>query len=130
MVVKCRRRCGFSRLRFLLIIYSFFHFIDGVQSPTISVWAWCVIAVIGGRPVQDNMCSGINAIFGKDRKDTIYSVIHQLSLEVDGIRLMKRMSRISGCEQPTGAFNMNMGPDCIKNPSWHRRSGCFDIQSC
>jgi len=62
MVVTCKRRCSFSRLRFLLIVYSFCHFIDGDQLTTISVWAWNVIAVIGGSPVQD-MCSGsgINA---------------------------------------------------------------------
>ncbi len=68
--------------------------------------------MMNGSPVQD-MCSTIRYIFGKHHKDTIYSVIHQRSLEgSDGIRLMERMSRISGCD-PTGASNME--PDYIKS---------------
>lgn len=63
-------------------------------------------------PVQD-MCSGIDAIFGEQRSSVYYSVIHSRHLEgAPGVRLMKRMARLSGCD-PTAALEMR--PDYIKS---------------
>lgn len=59
-----------------------------------------------------DMCSGINAIFGEDRNNVLYTVIHNRHLEgAPGIRLMQRMSRGSGCH-PTAALEMR--PDYVK----------------
>ena len=69
-------------------------------------------STLRGSPVQD-MCSGLDAVFGKHHKDTIYSVIHQRSLEgLPGVSAMHRMSKRSGCH-PTGALKME--PDYIKS---------------
>ncbi|KAL7454705.1 hypothetical protein ACHAWC_008815 [Mediolabrus comicus] len=62
----------------------------------------------------DDMCSGINAIFGQEegRRDVIYTAIHNRHLEgAPGIRLMQRMRRGSGCH-PTAALEMR--PEYIK----------------
>lgn len=67
--------------------------------------------MISGIPVRD-MCSGLNAVFGKYYKDTIYSVIHQRALEGGGAHALYRMSKKTGCS-PTGALNME--PDYIKS---------------
>jgi len=65
-----------------------------------------------GEPVQ-NICSGLNAVFGLYYKDTIYSVVHQRHLEgLPGVRIMKKMNERSGCH-PTGALDME--PDYIKS---------------
>jgi len=70
---------------------------------------------IGGRPVQ-NTCSGLDAVFGKHDKKTLYSVVHQRFLEGEpGLLAMQRLARRSGCH-PTGALRME--PDYI-NSSWH-----------
>jgi hypothetical protein len=56
-------------------------------------------------PVRD-MCSGLDAIFGtRNKKDIIYSVIHQRHM------VMNKMNLKSGCH-PTGA--MNMEPEYVK----------------
>jgi len=61
----------------------------------------------------DDMCSGINAIFGEERSNVRYSVLHNRHLEgAPGIRLMQRMSRGSGCH-PTAALEMH--PEYIKS---------------
>ncbi len=68
--------------------------------------------MINGKPVQ-NMCSDLDAVFGKYYEHTLYSVVHQRSLEGEpGIRAMERMNRRSGCD-PTGALRME--PDYIKS---------------
>jgi hypothetical protein len=65
-----------------------------------------------GKPVQ-NMCSGLNAVFGLYYTDTIYSVVHQRYLEGEpGLRIMRKMNERSGCH-PTGALDME--PDYIKS---------------
>ena len=62
---------------------------------------------------DQNMCSGINAIFGEEAPGAIYSVIHNRHLEgAPGIRLMQRMTRGSGCH-PTAALEME--PEYIKS---------------
>lgn len=67
---------------------------------------------IRGHPSQD-MCSGLNAVFGPNHRHTIYSVIHQRALEGEpGLRLMRGVSNRTGCD-PTGALNME--PDYIKS---------------
>jgi len=69
-------------------------------------------SMIGGSPVQD-MCSDLNVVFGRHYKETLYSVIHQRSLEGEpGVHAMERMSKRSGCD-PTGALRME--PDYIKS---------------
>mmetsp|Transcript_4074 Transcript_4074/g.6724 ORF Transcript_4074/g.6724 Transcript_4074/m.6724 type:complete len:280 (+) Transcript_4074:275-1114(+) len=67
---------------------------------------------ISGAPVKD-MCSGINAIFGKDqRSSAMYSVIHSRSLEGEpGYRLLRVLSKRSGCDR---AAALEMKPDYIK----------------
>lgn len=64
-----------------------------------------------GEPVRD-MCSGINALFGNDKKNVIYSVIHQRSLEEAGKTLLGRVSRFSGCD-PEAALHMT--PEYVKS---------------
>ena len=65
-----------------------------------------------GMPVQ-NMCSDLDAVFGKHYKDTIYTAIHSRKLEgAPGVRMMNKMSEKSGCD-PTGALEMR--PDYIKS---------------
>jgi hypothetical protein len=65
-----------------------------------------------GVPVR-NMCSGIDAVFGADNKEVIYSTIHQRSMEGQaGITLMQRMSKASGCH-PTAAISME--PEYVKS---------------
>ncbi len=62
-------------------------------------------STINGSPVQD-MCSDLNAVFGRHYKETIYSVIHHRSLEGEpGVHAMERMSKRSGCDR-TGALRM------------------------
>jgi len=64
-----------------------------------------------GAPVRD-MCSGIKALFG-DKKNVLYSVIHQRSLEgAPGEHLLKVVSKKSGCD-PVAA--LHMGPDYVKS---------------
>ena len=64
-----------------------------------------------GEPVND-MCSGINAIFGEERRSAMYSVIHSRSLEgAPGLRLLGRIAKKSGCD-PVAALEMK--PDYIK----------------
>ncbi|KAL7468576.1 hypothetical protein ACHAXS_008810, partial [Conticribra weissflogii] len=61
-----------------------------------------------GKDVND-MCSGIDAIFGNDRETAIYSVIHSRSLEGEpGFKLLSKVSRKSGCD-PVGALEMTPG---------------------
>jgi len=61
----------------------------------------------------ESMCSGINAIFGDEKKDVMYSVIHNRHLEgAPGLRLMQRMSRTSRCH-PTAALEMY--PEYVKS---------------
>jgi len=66
-----------------------------------------------GVPVQD-MCSGINAIFGEDqRSSAMYSVIHSRSLEGEpGYRMLRILSKRSGCDR---AAALEMEPDYIKS---------------
>mmetsp|Transcript_4073 Transcript_4073/g.6723 ORF Transcript_4073/g.6723 Transcript_4073/m.6723 type:complete len:280 (+) Transcript_4073:275-1114(+) len=61
---------------------------------------------ISGAPVKD-MCSGINAIFGKDqRSSAMYSVIHSRAIEGEsGYRLLSAIARRSGCD-PKAALEM------------------------
>ena len=54
-----------------------------------------------------SMCNGIDSVFGADKKDVIYSVIHQRSFEGHE-KVMKRMSGISGFH-PTAAIDMSPG---------------------
>ncbi len=69
-------------------------------------------AMVDGSPVQD-MCSDLNKIFGKHYKETLYTVVHQRSLEgYPGVKAMQRMKRRSGCDV-RGA--LTMGPDYIKS---------------
>jgi len=61
----------------------------------------------------EDMCSGINAIFGEERTHVVYSAIHNRHLEgAPGVRLMQRMSRGSGCH-PTAALEME--PEYVKS---------------
>jgi len=64
-----------------------------------------------GEPVRD-MCSGIKALFGNDKKNVIYSVLHQRSLEEAGRTLLGRVSRFSGCD-PEAA--LHVAPDYVKS---------------
>lgn len=62
---------------------------------------------------QHSMCSDINAIFGDESANVMYSAIHNRHLEgAPGIRLMQRMRRGSGCH-PTAALNMQ--PEYVKS---------------
>lgn len=65
-----------------------------------------------GYSVQD-MCSGINAMFGEDRQSAIYSVIHSRTLEGDpGFRLLANVARKAGCDKVAA---LEMRPDYIKS---------------
>lgn len=67
--------------------------------------------LLGGQ-AQD-MCSGIDAIFGDERQSVIYSVIHSRYLEGEpGIRLLAHLSQTSGCD-PTAALEMR--PEYVKS---------------
>jgi hypothetical protein len=61
-------------------------------------------------PVRD-MCSAVDAIFGGMSDPPIYSVIHSRSLEDEGIRLMKRVRGMLGCD-PIAALEMQ--PEYVK----------------
>jgi len=58
-----------------------------------------------GKQVR-NMCSSIDAVFGAENKEVLYSTVHQRSLEGQpGITLLQRMSKASGVH-PTAALSM------------------------
>ena len=61
-------------------------------------------------PVCD-MCSAVDSIFGGMSDPPIYSVIHSRSLEDEGIRLMKRVCGMLGCD-PIAALGMQ--PEYVK----------------
>lgn len=64
------------------------------------------------RKVAD-MCSGIDAIFGEQKKHVLYSVIHSRHLEgAPGLRLLGRVCHFAKCD-PTAALEMR--PDYIKS---------------
>eukprot|EP00581_Thalassiosira_minuscula_P013980 CAMPEP_0183716296 /NCGR_PEP_ID=MMETSP0737-20130205/10264_1 /TAXON_ID=385413 /ORGANISM="Thalassiosira miniscula, Strain CCMP1093" /LENGTH=427 /DNA_ID=CAMNT_0025945547 /DNA_START=84 /DNA_END=1367 /DNA_ORIENTATION=+ len=64
-----------------------------------------------GRPVRD-MCSVIDALFGRKKSSTKYSVIHSRSLEgYPGILLLGKIAARSGCD-PLAALNMD--PEYVK----------------
>jgi len=65
--------------------------------------------------VVNDMCSGINAVFGngEDKSEVVYSVIHSRSLEGEpGYRLLSNVSKHSGCD-PVAALEMR--PEYIKS---------------
>ena len=65
-----------------------------------------------GSRVRD-MCSGIDALFGTNRKHAIFSVIHVRSLEGEpGKRRMKRLAQDTGCD-PNAALHMK--PEYVKS---------------
>ncbi len=64
-----------------------------------------------GHPVQD-MCSGIDAVFGGKRSTAFYSVIHQRSLEDFGAFLLKSVAKQAGCH-PSAALHME--PQYVKS---------------
>jgi hypothetical protein len=66
---------------------------------------------IKGDPVQD-MCSGIDAVFGRKSNAAIYSVIHQRSLEHYGEHLLKSVAKQAGCH-PSAALHME--PNYVKS---------------
>ena len=62
--------------------------------------------------VQD-MCSGINAVFGEYSQTAIYSVIHSRNLEGrPGKRLLANQARRSGCDKLAA---LEMRPDYVKS---------------
>eukprot|EP00584_Thalassiosira_punctigera_P022684 CAMPEP_0172573088 /NCGR_PEP_ID=MMETSP1067-20121228/136011_1 /TAXON_ID=265564 ORGANISM="Thalassiosira punctigera, Strain Tpunct2005C2" /NCGR_SAMPLE_ID=MMETSP1067 /ASSEMBLY_ACC=CAM_ASM_000444 /LENGTH=605 /DNA_ID=CAMNT_0013365685 /DNA_START=46 /DNA_END=1863 /DNA_ORIENTATION=- len=66
---------------------------------------------LSGSQVED-MCSGINALFGEERGSAMYSVIHSRSLEGEpGFRMLGTLARRSGCD-PVAALEMK--PDYVK----------------
>ena len=67
---------------------------------------------INNNQVQD-MCSGINAVFGEYRQSAIYSVIHSRNLEGQpGKRLLANQARRSGCDKMAA---LDMRPDYVKS---------------
>ena len=63
------------------------------------------------RPVHD-MCSVLDAIFGREAGSIIYSVVHSRSLEgPPGIELMRRIAKNTGCD-PLAALEME--PEYVK----------------
>lgn len=59
-----------------------------------------------------NMCSVLDAIFGRERHNAVYSVVHSRSLEGDpGKQLLARIARNIGCD-PMAALDME--PEYIK----------------
>jgi len=63
-------------------------------------------------PVGD-MCSVLNAMFGKDKDTIMYSVIHSRSLEgLPGQRMLAKIAERSGCD-PMAALDMN--PHYVKS---------------
>ncbi|KAL3799103.1 hypothetical protein HJC23_002231 [Cyclotella cryptica] len=61
----------------------------------------------------EDMCSGIEALFGEEKKHVLYSVIHSRHLEgAPGLRLLGRVCHFAKCH-PTAALEMR--PDYIKS---------------